>query len=59
VNGLDYNTGSKVINIAVIRGGDSVQLPMGLRDDIDDIGYAVTVTREAARVLGEALIGAS
>ena len=56
VNGLGCNTGSKVINIALTHGGDSVQLNMDLRDDPDDIGYAVVMTREAARVLGEVLI---
>jgi hypothetical protein len=55
-NGLDCNTGSKVINIALTHGGDSVQLHMDLRDDPDDIGYAVVMTRESARMLGEALI---
>jgi len=29
---------------------------MDLRDDPDDISYAVVMTREASRVLGEALI---
>ena len=56
VNGLDCNTGSKVISIALTHGGDSVQLHMDQRDEPDDIGYAVVMTREAARVLGEALI---
>jgi hypothetical protein len=55
-NGLDCDTGSKVINIALTRGGDSVQLHMALRDDPDGIGHAVVMTREVARVLGEALI---
>jgi hypothetical protein len=56
VNGLDNNTGTKVINIAVTHRGDSVQLHMDLRDDPDDIGYAVVMTNEAARVLREVLI---
>ncbi len=56
VNGLDCDTGSKVINIALTHRRDSVQLHMDLRDDPDDIGYAVVMTRETARVLGEALI---
>jgi hypothetical protein len=58
VNGLDYNTGSEVINIAMTHRRDSVQLHIDLRDDPDDIGYAVIMTREAARALGEVLIEA-
>ncbi|MGB6456421.1 MAG: hypothetical protein WBH47_18270 [Streptosporangiaceae bacterium] len=46
VNGLDYDTGTKVIDMAATQGGDSVQLHMDLRDEIDDIGYAVTMTRD-------------
>jgi hypothetical protein len=56
VNGLECNTGTKVINIALTHGGDSVQLHMDQRDEVDDIGYTVTMTREAAQILGEALI---
>lgn len=35
---------------------DSVQLRMDPRDDPNGIGYAVVLTNESARVLGEALI---
>ena len=56
-NGLDCNSaGSKVINIALTHNRDSVQLHMDLRDDPDDIGYAVVMTNESARALGEALV---
>ena len=56
-DGLDCNSaGSKVLRISLTHNRGSVQLRMVPRDDPDDIGYAVVMTNESARVLGEALI---
>lgn len=52
---IDCNT-VKVVHVLLTHNRDSVQLRMDPRDDPDGIGYAVVLTNESARVLGEALI---
>lgn len=54
-NAIDRNT-VKVVNVLLTHNRDSVQLRIDPRDDPDGIGYAVVLTNESARVLGEALI---
>jgi len=54
-NAIDCIT-VKVIDVALTHNRDSVQLRMDPRDDHDGIGYAVVMSNESARVLGEALI---
>jgi hypothetical protein len=56
VNALDYETRTKVVNIGLTRGGDSVQMYMDLRDEEDDPGYALIMTDDGARALGRWLI---
>jgi hypothetical protein len=56
VNAIDYETNRKILNIGLTRGGDSVQMYIDLRDEEDDPGYALTLTDDAARVLGQWLI---
>jgi hypothetical protein len=54
-NAIDRNT-VKVVNVLLTHNRDSVQLRIDPREDPDGIGYAVALTNESARVLGEALI---
>ena len=56
VNALDGDTRSKIVNIGLTRGGDSVQMYMDLRDEEDDPGYAVIMTDDGALALGRWLI---
>lgn len=51
---IDCNT-VKVVHVLLTHNGDSVQLRVD-RDDPDGIGYALVLTSESARALGEALI---
>jgi hypothetical protein len=41
VNALDYDTRTKVVNIGLTRGGDSVQMHMDLRDEEEDPGCSI------------------
>ena len=54
-NAIDCNT-VKVVNVLLTHNRDSVQLRIDPREDPDGIGYAVALTNESARVMGEALI---
>jgi hypothetical protein len=52
VSAFDYDTNSKVVNIGLTCGGDSVQMYMDLRDEEDYPGYAIITTDDGARALG-------
>ena len=56
VNALDGDTRTKILNIGLTRGGDSVWMYMDLRDEEDDPGYTLVMTDDAALALGRRLI---